>query len=160
MQFIVYVMPEVLILAVYPYIWYKQRSRKKMRTNKVGPKSFKNLFIAHTAATAVTNSIDIPLAHNVVPQNHSLPKNESLPKKTSSNAFAVLTLLTCSIFVTWTPQTIYVTVLSFIPIDYPTLFEVTNVFYAVQPILDPILFTAALKDLRTSIRETFRQIPR
>lgn len=75
--------------------------------------------------------------------------------KNKSHAFTVLTLLTFSVFITWTPQNIYFTVGAFIPLDYPVMLQITTTLYALQPALDPLFFIVALKDLRDSYRDFF-----
>lgn len=136
-QFIVYVLPEITVLAIYPYIWYRQKKRKKLRAPKVAPSDISNAIGAVTAASDI-------VSRDPGETNHSTGGENIRGRKPSSNAFTVLTLLTASVFLTWTPQTMYYSILSLVAIESATTFEVTNILFNVQPILNPILFTAAL----------------
>lgn len=71
-------------------------------------------------------------------------------KKESAHTFMVLTLLTSSTLIFWTPGVFTYTINSIAPISDPVLFEVVLIIFTMQSILDPLLFTLAIRDLRSS----------
>lgn len=75
------------------------------------------------------------------------------PKK--SRGFFVLGLLTISVTVCWAPAMVFYTLGYFIQVQAPTVYEAVVIIYSFQTMLDPILFTMALKSLRVALRHTF-----
>ncbi|XP_055352487.1 uncharacterized protein LOC129598546 [Paramacrobiotus metropolitanus] len=69
--------------------------------------------------------------------------------RNSSQKMLLLTLLTVSVMICWTPNFIAFTLYSFIPLpDDLTIFIVVTFMYSVQALMDPVLFLVALRDLR------------
>lgn len=144
-QFIIYLLPEVVILSTYPFLWYKRSQRLKLRNHRVSPNSqlrLREKEPVEPASTAVNTT------------NSRTRKRES--KESSSRAFIALTLLTASVLICWTPNNVFFTVAAFLPLDYPVVLRVTTILQTFQSVLDPVFFVIALKDLRVALSETFR----
>ncbi|XP_055330412.1 substance-K receptor-like [Paramacrobiotus metropolitanus] len=72
-------------------------------------------------------------------------------KKAKRTGFLVLTALTISVAVCWTPYEMYFTVGTFMDIDVPMMREVGFTLNSLQPLLDPILFVITMSDLRKTL---------
>ena len=70
----------------------------------------------------------------------------------STNAFTILTVLTGGVIVSWTPILCYYTVAIWVQIDNPVYLQVAIVLFAMQSVVDPILFAWTLPDLRDTFR--------
>ena len=71
----------------------------------------------------------------------------------STNAFTILTVLTGGVIVSWTPILCYYTVTIWVQIDNPVYLQVAIVLFAMQSVVDPILFAWTLPDLRDTFRK-------
>ncbi|XP_055344563.1 neuropeptide FF receptor 1-like [Paramacrobiotus metropolitanus] len=67
--------------------------------------------------------------------------------------FLVLTAMTISVVVCWTPLQAYFTVAVFINVDLPLLRQVAYGLYSVQGALDPVLIIMTMRDLRLTIKK-------
>ncbi|XP_055349766.1 uncharacterized protein LOC129596492 [Paramacrobiotus metropolitanus] len=71
--------------------------------------------------------------------------------------FLVLTLLTVSVLVCWTPDQTYWTIACFMQMmDLPVLRNFTMVLFALQAVLDPILFAMSLASFRNYLWQICR----
>ena len=82
--------------------------------------------------------------------NHSTKKHTG-PTLKQSHGFMLLTALTISVSICWSPDLIYLTVGYFIHIDDQWYGEAFEALFGMQPVLDPFLFASALGDVRTEI---------
>lgn len=139
-QFMVTVAGLAFVIAAYPFILWMRRKRMQSR-NQVG----------YTISTMDKTTKTLP-PREIVLVVPAVPKP---PRERSSQALLVVTLLTCSITIFWAPCIILYTVASFMPVPYPLLFQVVITLLAVQPLMDPILFTVAMKDLRNKFQVIF-----
>lgn len=90
------------------------------------------------------------VSSGVVPQK---PASSTLSTRssTSSEAFLTLTVTTFSLLICWAPMELYVTINSFTKARVPIFYNIAVLLYYIQPILDPLLFVLALKDLRQAV---------
>lgn len=130
-----------IVVVAYPFIVYKRQKRLRSK-NKVSP----------ATATVKLSTKDVSARETI----SEVPSRRGERKmKRSSQSFLVLTLMTCSNLILWAPSIISFAVDYFIPLPYPLLFRVVITIVAIQPVLDPILFTIAIKDLRLKFVDTF-----
>lgn len=73
-----------------------------------------------------------------------------------SQGFLLLRLLTASVAFCWAPNVTYYMLLPFLDIANPTVTSVMNLMFGIQAIMDPILLTFSLKDIRGSFKNPFR----
>lgn len=155
MQFFMYVGAILTILLAYPFILFKRKEREKERRARVAP------FAASTRKTVPSRSEVIlggginsfPQGSKEIPDDPAALQSTVRKANSRTYGFAVMTLLTCSAMVCWTPATVIFLVNSFSIIPYPKIFQTALTLFSMQPVLDPVLFTIALKDLRTGFRE-------
>ena len=135
----------VFMVATYPIIWFKRQSR---RTTHVKP-----VPVSSTRGSDVTE----PLAYQRPLASSTSNSVVLVPfKKRPTRGFAVLTVLTTSVTICWTPLLVYYTIALFRPVDDHVYFQVATVMYAVEAVLDPIWFMVALPQLRVAVMEMFR----
>lgn len=79
------------------------------------------------------------------------PRSRSKRQK-GSEGFLLLSLLTLSILICWTPATIYFTIISFTNTADITIGTVLSILSNAQSITDPILLTLSMKDIRESFK--------
>jgi hypothetical protein len=126
-------------------------------------KSRRGLYKKERRAKTKTTNIDIrdtqPGSHNMdveQPTDKRAPlKSEKVKPKTRSHGNLVLGLLVVSVAICWTPDTVYYLIITFTNMDAPIYYQVATILFSCQTMLDPILFTVALKSLRQSLRRTF-----
>lgn len=152
-QFIMYVGAISIMLLAYPFIYHKQRQRIKERMARVGPSVVSS---GQVVGSGMEQSDARSGLHNTLEVSETTHHRQRLQRADPrSYGFAVLTLLTCSATICWTPATVIFLVHSFKPIKYSMIFQIALTLFSIQPILDPILFTIALADLRRAFRKTF-----
>lgn len=152
-EFAINVLAWCVVIGAYPYIVYKRKFR--------GPKN------------GAVAPLDPAVGSKVEAQNSAPRPNESVDDGSTGNnvldtearwfkklnrrstAFTVLTLMTCSTFFFWTPAVATYVTNAFNPLPYPALFQTVLIIFTLQPVLDPILFTVAIKDLQTAFRRVF-----
>ncbi|GAV00684.1 hypothetical protein RvY_11498 [Ramazzottius varieornatus] len=71
--------------------------------------------------------------------------------------FLVLTLMTTCVLLFHTPQQVYVTWWFITQIDIPSVLAPFNLMLAVPSVMDPILFTMTLTDVRRAMLKFFRR---
>lgn len=135
-----------VVIGGYPYIVFKQHRRKLRR---------KTLFPGRKVIGQLPSSVIQDDAQGLGQDGVNKLSGNPQSVDRGSNAFTVLTLLTCSNLVFWTPAVVVFVVNAFKPVPYPDLFEVILTLFALQPVADPILFTVAKKDLQASLRRLF-----
>ncbi|XP_055345950.1 5-hydroxytryptamine receptor 1D-like [Paramacrobiotus metropolitanus] len=134
-QFLIYTLPIVFIVAVYPYLVYKRRARR-IAANIVAPE---------TDQTPASEKVEAGTVE-------VLPKNGTYNAKGGKRGFRVLTALTFSVTLLWTPSCIFFNVNCFIDIsDQTLLMQIVLVMFASEAVLDPLLFALVLDDVRDFI---------
>lgn len=144
----------IFIISAWPLLLFLRKRRQKMTVGLVSHAMSK------TSAAATQKQHKSPHSSALADtRRHSEMEVDvkRKPPSTSkrSSAFIVLTSLTFSVIVCWSPTTIYFTIICFVWIDTPILFQTGMVLHAIQAALDPIFFTITLKDLRDSVRAIF-----
>ena len=84
------------------------------------------------------------------------PKKQCRRSQVCGQRSLVLSLMTLSILIFHTPQQVYVTLWFITEIDVPSVLAPFNLMLAVPAILDPILFTITLSDVRKVVLGFFR----
>lgn len=150
LQIIAYDFPVFLIVAAYPLLYWERNKRSKMIDSRSSTRI--------SAIARTKGSSSNPVDSSDLPAPNPRSSSDTTPSKEHRRAFSVLTVLTASIFICWTPSKIYGTLEIFANIqDLPVLFShIAKFLYGVQAILDPILFAASLKNLRDAIKRHLR----
>ncbi|XP_055355125.1 5-hydroxytryptamine receptor 1D-like [Paramacrobiotus metropolitanus] len=145
-------MCEALLLLVYPYIRFKKRQRDKLANARQNSRmGSENRSREHMQLVAKNHSGEC----------HSDGSMAATASKSSqsSYAFLLLTLLTFSLFLLWTPNIAYFLLLSVADIPYdPVVANVVILLFNVQIILDPVLFFLAMGHLRTAASDMLRKV--
>ncbi|XP_055347687.1 fMet-Leu-Phe receptor-like [Paramacrobiotus metropolitanus] len=123
-HFLAYGLAEFIIVIAYPFIVYAHCRRKK------------------TTGTSAPTTRALPSATAA----GQLPSQN---KTRSSKRLHILTLLTVSVFICWTPGSVVYSILPFRNIDIPLF---ADLLFAFQAALDPVLFMVTLPELRQSAR--------
>jgi 7 transmembrane receptor (rhodopsin family) len=161
-QFTVYNMGLYLMWLSYPIIWFKRRQRQKIGPNSTNATSrvTSRVSAANTATPSVraAQSVDEDLEEGTMKEEGVVVKsgNAAPQRQRSSHAFTILTVLTISVTICWTPILCYYTITLWIPIGSPLLLEIGTVLFALQSVMDPVLFVIALPDLRETFRRALR----
>ncbi|XP_055347138.1 G-protein coupled receptor 84-like [Paramacrobiotus metropolitanus] len=136
-------LPVVFVVGAYPFLLCKQFKRKKGALKIVD-------VVSRAGATEMVNRNTSQLV---------IVTSKPPTQGKASRPFLVLTLLTISVFIFWTPDQTLWTVNSFMAInDQPGLRNATMVLFALQAVLDPILFILSLKSFRAVIRNSFSRL--
>lgn len=151
-QFLIYVLPETTIIISYPIIFYKRRKRQRVRAQRASAVTYSRADSPDGVAAIGTANEGHKNGAGVKPQKTKGRKRETVEVR--SYAFLILTLFTCSVFVCWTPVISFFIVGNFIRLPYPVLFQVLLTLFAIQPVLDPVLLTIAMQDLRSAFMRT------
>ncbi|XP_055348562.1 D(1C) dopamine receptor-like [Paramacrobiotus metropolitanus] len=152
-QILIFDVPIVVVVLSYPFLLYKQTKRSKRKWLDEMTKSVVNRVQPSTRLSGGAQSGATETAVNKAPQ-------EKAPKKESARPFLVLTLLTTSVFLLWTPNQTYWTVVCFVPPTWDAhavpIRNIVSAMGAFQPVLDPVLFALSLQSFRTGISRFFR----
>ncbi|OWA52940.1 hypothetical protein BV898_17382 [Hypsibius exemplaris] len=160
-QFLLYNMGLEAMWVAYPIIWYKRRQTQKIVPATVqtvhsltnGRKNSSREGDQQGRAVIINdNSDDVgeSMQENRTAGSGTVPSR----RKKSSKAFNILTLLTISVTVCWTPVHVIYTLLLWLPFDRigSLLLNIAVVLVSLQTLIDPILFVCTLPDLRNSFR--------
>lgn len=132
----------VFMVVSYPLLWWKLRARQKIRVGK-----------ANGRLVIVTER------HGVVGALNGRGNAGTSPSAGhSKQTFVLLTLLTCSVLVCWTPTIVMFSLRNWFQADTTTVRKVTNVIFTMEPTIDPILFTLALGDLRSAVKDAAKKL--
>ena len=163
-QFLTYDMGLIQMWLAYPMIWWRRR-----RILRVGQMPME-MEISGGAPAIVVGPCGEPVGPGTPQeQNGSLvtvssrrgfrPGRPQLfgagGKRASSRGFFILTLLTISVTVSWTPVNALYTVMLWVDLDDALavwLLEIAAVLFVLQMALDPIFFVCALPNLRDAFR--------
>lgn len=149
--FVVFDFPILFISLACPFLLCRQRNFRRIAVGKHS--GVDTVSVAVELRTIITRPARVNGATNVgnlvlpnLPSKHSASKERS-------RSMLILTALTISILVCYTPQQIFYTILSFVQMDVPLAYTVTAMLFTLQAVLDPILFVCTLKDLRNTIKD-------
>ena len=139
---VVYNLSLVIIVAAYPVTLFK--NYKMVRPGRAIDAS------QRTAGTLPDTNPTNVVGPSTGSANHSrsipaLPANQL---RVYSQGFKVLTMLTVSAVVCWTPISLYYSIGLFLPMNVPAAWQVFSFLFSLQSTLDPIWFAAGLADLR------------
>lgn len=145
-EFLIFASAELVMLLAFPIIFYKPIRRLKVQQETGGN------FSGNTGGTAANGPVGISGPPDQSTQ--STMKRRRSPNDTS-HSFMVLALLTCNVFICWTPATVTFIVSTSLSVQFPTVFQVVLTVYDMVPVLDPILLAVAMKDLRKALYHLF-----
>ncbi|XP_055355483.1 mu-type opioid receptor-like [Paramacrobiotus metropolitanus] len=144
LEVLVYVLPVIVIVVCYPFLCWKRNKYRvrqlQLAVNQV-PMSDMKKVLENTYNSMLTgNSLVAPCK----------------AERDHSYGFAVLTAMTVSIVVCWTPSKVYGMIQTFGHVELTGLSHVGDVLYALQAILDPLLFACSLRMLRRAAVDSLR----
>ncbi|OQV16609.1 hypothetical protein BV898_09279 [Hypsibius exemplaris] len=111
-----------------------------------------NMNSAVKTAEVKTTGVSAPVSQ-VVPTD--LRVGNGAQGRRAARGDLLLILLTISVTICWTPNSVFFTWLLFNILDEPVFYAVSTIFLAVQSTVDSILFALALKELREALRRHF-----
>ncbi|XP_055335722.1 uncharacterized protein LOC129586486 [Paramacrobiotus metropolitanus] len=154
----------VTIVVAFPLIVYKDQKRKKIREgitvvttgndgNATGITQQKQQGETGTAGSVAPSAPEIMQHHSNMPPTRSTTLTRN-PKERSNAHTLLLFVLTVSVFIFWSPSVFYYAVVPFTGYSNPTVDNVVMIMFSVQSVLDPILFTFNLRNLRNTVVST------
>ncbi|XP_055352479.1 5-hydroxytryptamine receptor 1D-like [Paramacrobiotus metropolitanus] len=154
---LLFVTPLVVMVVSYPFIYYKYRVRRH-ELQRLRPLPLSQLTIP---SKITNNDSQLPqhsLERKPTGTQHSQGASKSAIKleiaKSNSQTMLILTMLTTSATICWTPNIVVFMVYTFIPFPEDlTVFSVVAFIFSVQLLMDPVLFVISLSDLREAFRE-------
>lgn len=152
-QVILYIAPVFIVVLSYPFIWWKRRKWQLLRISSHKPLTDGDIPINKVASCEQMGTVE-PVSF--VLQDKDVVSVEPAEKMAirpvrPSNSFIVLSLLTASVSICWTPLVVFYTIYLFASINLKQLYNVAHILFGLQPVLDPILFSVALNDLRRTL---------
>lgn len=148
-QYAIYLPPEIFCLFAYPFIWYKQ---KLVHENSVKMRNYGRTQHRLTVQNhrLLNKFSDSSLAAYDRHETWNPPDNPN-----SGREFRLLTLLSASIFICWTPINIYYKMVPYLPnlnLD-PIVLPTVTILMTCQMALDPVIFIIAMKNLVPALRD-------
>lgn len=125
---------------------YKHRARAKIGTSST--------IVRRTRRSETHNSINT----NPTLAIKARGSERQETRQPTSKPFIILSMLTASIIVCWTPVMTYWTIMVFVNIDLPDFFNFASNLYSLQALLDPILFALSLRQLTAKLQSWMRNM--
>ena len=138
---IIYDMPIFLMGAVYPFLWYKQ-------------KKINAAVSAHLHQSRKGSHIEMDHISTSGPRKYGSEHGER--KSSSRKSFVVLTALTMSEIICWSPLHGYYTAVTFFRVENNLFRNIAEVMFSLQAVFDPILIVITMGDLRRKVLSFFR----
>lgn len=136
---IVFDFPVLFIISAFPYLYWKSRQRDKTA-------GFRNHQVLRSVLAAMRPASNVP---------NEIFRKSKPGSETNGHPLVVLGILTLSIFVCWIPSKILGVASNFTSVKLvipPIVYSISDMMYSIQSVLDPLLFSATLKDLRIAIK--------
>ncbi|OQV15775.1 hypothetical protein BV898_10029 [Hypsibius exemplaris] len=164
---VIYWIPEIVMILTVPLMFLVKRaptaSQVAEQNNKIAPVRFFYDGPNAIPKISITNPSDA--AHRSV--NASVPALGGIQtpdthlksrkgKRDRTHGVLVLTLLTMSVAICWTPSNVYYTISLSQLIDNEVFYQLQTVLFIVQTVVDPVIFMLALANLRTAVFRLFR----
>ncbi|OQV23347.1 hypothetical protein BV898_02794 [Hypsibius exemplaris] len=90
----------------------------------------------------------------ILPQRLTTARRGAGVSHNRSKGLLVLALLTVSVAICWTPNILFFTIKTFVPLPASEAFRVTqHVLVSCQMVLDPLLFVLGLRSLRNGVKK-------
>ncbi|XP_055338433.1 5-hydroxytryptamine receptor 1D-like [Paramacrobiotus metropolitanus] len=137
-QFMTFALPNVVIIGAYPYLLYMRREYRRV-------KILNRALSLRSSGHRVTSSTG---------QRAKLTR----PGESGNNSFTVVTVLTLSIILCWTPLVVFYTVWCFVDLSsYTVTLEFCQGVFVLQPALDPVFFAGIMPGIRSDIMAFLRK---
>ncbi|XP_055350906.1 uncharacterized protein LOC129597410 [Paramacrobiotus metropolitanus] len=130
-----YVLPEMAVAAAYPYFLFKRRTLKTSPMN--------------------ANPDSHPV-HTISSHIGSTPSSKQAAGKRPSIPITLLSLMTFSIVICWTPMNLYFLAAPYL--NSMAFLQVCRMLKLIHMTIDPVIFGAAVPELRTQARQPYRSI--
>lgn len=148
-----------VIMLAYPFIMLKRRRQGKGKRKIVPCRGAADLSASEgtkAARTARAAQRTLPLS-SIGDTAAASKKPNSYSLERGSYVFLVLTFLTCSTVICCAPKVLLFMIGGFTGTNFgPRLSQTVFAVSSIQPVLDPILFTIALKELQKAFARRFR----
>ncbi|GAV06249.1 hypothetical protein RvY_16269 [Ramazzottius varieornatus] len=155
MEWCLFKIPVLLIICSYPYIAYKSLKARNTVSNQANATSL--------TVGRLRRATNDPTG---APAESSKQVSETAPdvqrkkgRRNRRGGFVLLTLMTLTMMVFWTPSLVYYTVISYMRVNWPVVEQAANILLLLETIADPICFTLALRRLREAVLRTLRRRP-
>lgn len=147
-QFILFVLPNFSILVAYPIIFRKQSGYRR----RIVGRNIINFHKSVNVQARPNRGDSAPETGEAIVDIIRLARSV----RRTNRGFAVLTLLTASVLICWTPLTIFYTVSCFVgSIQTLSSFQMAGLLFLLEAIADPILFSLAIQTLRDTLKTIF-----
>ncbi|XP_055351074.1 alpha-2B adrenergic receptor-like [Paramacrobiotus metropolitanus] len=125
-QIIIYDIPNVLMLAFYPFLVWKRQQRNRIRQQRKAPTNTSINAIAQPSSVGTT----------------AAPSDKKTGRSSENyKGFILLTFLTAGVMLCWTPCNVIYTAGGFIDVSTWTLSTQISLFlFDLLPVVDPIMF--------------------
>ncbi|GAV06035.1 hypothetical protein RvY_16074 [Ramazzottius varieornatus] len=153
MQFCLFKIPVLAIICCYPYVAYKSLKARTFRS--VHPTTVSAMTGSDTRAVKGPTSghhDGMGLTADVAQDMLVVLHNRRAESSRRRGAFLLLSVMTLSMLVFWTPSAVYYTVVSFGHVNWPAVEQAANIMCLLETIADPICFTLALKEVREAVK--------
>ncbi|XP_055348114.1 alpha-2B adrenergic receptor-like [Paramacrobiotus metropolitanus] len=165
-HWLIYNIAEIFVVGAYPFIWYFRKKSRKVTNLSDSKPSSKPSDEANTTLPRVDTIISL---ETMAPPAPPKPRSDRaraysmtitiIKQKENTHAFTMLTFLTCSVALCWTPIMVFYGLapyMGFPPVFYP----LARGIYALQAVADPIVFTLALREVWNAFVEMGRSMVR
>ena len=160
-QILFYNVPHLVMLVTLLVICIASMKQARLR-NRVTPDHFSRRATGMKTAAANSDAAapEKPFSDSRESQSRTAPQQNSLrksltmaPRRRPLRGLFLLTLLTISVTICWTPIDVYYTMYSISPgLDTPVFARVAEILFSLQTTIDPILFTLSMRNLRSAIK--------
>lgn len=133
MLIFMYLLPEILNFASFPWVFYKRKRVVKR--------------IAGTSMSGSGTSTD---------KGHRHVVSSKMGTEHRAYTYSVYFMLMISTFVCWTPLLGGTLVGCFVDFKNEAFFKIAVLLFAAEAVVDPLLFTVAFKDLRSAVFKVLR----
>ncbi|XP_055338438.1 uncharacterized protein LOC129588297 [Paramacrobiotus metropolitanus] len=127
---VIYDAPIAVMAGALPFLWYQQHRKRRL--------------VSVTQANELTRKATA-VAHSSAP-NEVFEKGTRERQRSGHRGFAVLTALTISVILSWTPNQIYYTIAVFRDVDNAVVRQFAFILYSLQAIADPVLIVLTFQE--------------
>ncbi|GAU96060.1 hypothetical protein RvY_07558 [Ramazzottius varieornatus] len=146
---ILYVVPEVVVVGVYPIIGWKVAQRRKVRASARSKPG-----ATLSAADGVRDRYLARPSASVGPQQRSRGR-QNVPGSSTSQ-FKVLTYLVAATVIFWTPNLVYFAIASTSDYFDSTFYTITVVLLSINPLITPLTYPLASAVWREAFRSLLK----
>lgn len=138
------------VTLAYPILRWKHRQWQQLRVNEFTAKTITGTDITYIVRQSQISSEHCRISVSSTPHNWDWPSRY----RQHQTKFAILLgahMLTCCVVIFWTPYVSFCIIKLYDSVNFPLLYQIGQVLWSIEPAIDPILFSVAVKDLRVAL---------